>query len=381
MAVCKKNILRRRMAMKMIKKWIACLMAVGMMLSLTACGVSGDQVAVNKPQQKDPDAKKRIAVSMPTKDLQRWAQDGSNMKAQLEKQGYDVDIQYANNDIATQVSQIENMIAVNPDVLVVASIDGSALGTALQGAKGLGIPVIAYDRLIMQSDAVSYYATFDNELVGELQGQYIEDKLDLKNAKGPFNIELFTGSSDDNNCNYFFGGAMKILQPYIDSGKLVVRSGSTTLAECATANWSTEEAQKRMENILAAYYQDGTKLDAVLSSNDSVANGITNALVASYKGDFPILTGQDCDITSVKNIIVGKQSMSIFKDTRQLASKVVEMVTAIIEGKEVPVNDTESYDNGKGIVPTYLCQPVFADQDNYKEVLIDSGYYKESDVK
>ena len=240
--------------MKMIKKWIACLMAVGMMLSLTACGVSGDQVAVNKPQQKDPDAKKRIAVSMPTKDLQRWAQDGSNMKAQLEKQGYDVDIQYANNDIATQVSQIENMIAVNPDVLVVASIDGSALGTALQGAKGLGIPVISYDRLIMQSDAVSYYATFDNELVGELQGQYIEDKLDLKNAKGPFNIELFTGSSDDNNCNYFFGGAMKILQPYIDSGKLVVRSGSTTLAECATANWSTEEAQKRMENILAAYY-------------------------------------------------------------------------------------------------------------------------------
>ena len=381
MAVCKKNILRRRMAMKMIKKWIACLMAVGMMLSLTACGVSGDQVAVNKPQQKDPDAKKRIAVSMPTKDLQRWAQDGSNMKAQLEKQGYDVDIQYANNDIATQVSQIENMIAVNPDVLVVASIDGSALGTALQGAKGLGIPVIAYDRLIMQSDAVSYYATFDNELVGELQGQYIEDKLDLKNAKGPFNIELFTGSSDDNNCNYFFGGAMKILQPYIDSGKLVVRSGSTTLAECATANWSTEEAQKRMENILAAYYQDGTKLDAVLSSNDSVANGITNALVASYKGDFPILTGQDCDITSVKNIIAGKQSMSIFKDTRQLASKVVEMVTAIIEGKEVPVNDTESYDNGKGVVPTYLCQPVFADHDNYKEVLIDSGYYKESDVK
>lgn len=369
------------MAMKIIKKWIACLMAVGMMLSLTACGVSGDQVAVNKPQQKDPDAKKRIAVSMPTKDLQRWAQDGSNMKAQLEKQGYDVDIQYANNDIATQVSQIENMIAVNPDVLVVASIDGSALGTALQGAKGLGIPVISYDRLIMQSDAVSYYATFDNELVGELQGQYIEDKLDLKNAKGPFNIELFTGSSDDNNCNYFFGGAMKILQPYIDSGKLVVRSGSTTLAECATANWSTEEAQKRMENILAAYYQDGTKLDAVLSSNDSVANGITNALVASYKGDFPILTGQDCDITSVKNIIAGKQSMSIFKDTRQLASKVVEMVTAIIEGKEVPVNDTESYDNGKGIVPTYLCQPVFADQDNYKEVLIDSGYYKEFDVK
>ena len=152
-------------------------------------------------------------------------------------------------------------------------------------------------------------------------------------------------------------------------------------AECAASNWSTEEAQKRMENVLAAYYQNGTKLDAVLASNDSVANGVTNALVASYKGEMPIITGQDCDITSVKNIIAGKQSMSIFKDTRQLASKLVEMVTAIVEGKEVPVNDTKSYDNGKGIVPTYLCTPVFADQDNYKEVLIDSGYYSEKDVK
>lgn len=367
--------------MKKKKRFLACLLAAVMAFSLTACGVSGDKVAVNKPEEKAADGKKRIAVSMPTKDLQRWVQDGTNMKEQLEKQGYLVDIQYANNDIATQVSQIENMIAVNPDVLVIASIDGSALGTALQGAKGLNIPVIAYDRLIMQSDAVSYYATFDNELVGVLQGQYIEEKLDLKNADGPFNIELFTGSSDDNNCNYFFGGAMKVLQPYIDSGKLVVKSGSTTLAECATPNWSTEEAQKRMENILAAYYQDGTKLDAVLSSNDSVANGITNALSGSYKGDFPILTGQDCDIPSVKNILAGKQSMSIFKDTRQLAAKVVEMVSAILEGKEVPVNDTESYDNGKGVVPTYLCEPVFADKDNYKELLVDSGYYREADLK
>lgn len=233
------------------------------------------------------------------------------------------------------------MIAGKCDVLVIASIDGTALGTALQGAKDANIPVIAYDRLIMQSDAVSYYATFDNELVGQLQGEYIENALDLKNAAGPFNIELFTGSSDDNNCNFFFVGAMKVLGPYIESGKLVVKSGSKTLAECATPNWSTEEAQKRMENIISAYYSDGSKLDAVLSSNDSVANGITNALVASYNGDFPILTGQDCDITSVKNILAGKQSMSIFKDTRTLAAQVVKMVTAIVEGKDVPVNDTE----------------------------------------
>lgn len=367
--------------MKIMKKLMACALAAVMVFSLSACGVSGSEIASNDPADQHRGKTKRIAVAMPTKDLQRWVQDGTNMKKELEKAGFTVDLQYANNDIATQVSQIENMISTNPDVLVVASIDGSALGTALQGAKDKNIKVIAYDRLIMESDAVSYYATFDNELVGELQGKYIEEKLDLKNAQGPFHIELFTGSSDDNNCNFFFGGAMKILQPYIDSGKLIVKSGSTTLAECATPNWSTEEAQKRMENLLSAYYSDGTKLDAILSSNDSVANGITNALAASYKGEFPILTGQDCDITSVKNIIAGKQSMSIFKDTRKLAAKVVEMVTAIEEGKEVEVNDTETYDNGKGVIPSYLCEPVFADGENYEELLIDSGYYSESDLK
>lgn len=323
----------------------------------------------------------KVGVAMPTKDLQRWVQDGENMQKELQAAGYDVDLQYANNDISTQVSQIENMISGKCDILVIASIDGTALGTALQGAKEANIPVIAYDRLIMQSDAVSYYATFDNQLVGKLQGEYIEKALDLKNAAGPFNIELFTGSPDDNNCNFFFGGAMEVLQPYIDSGKLVVKSGCTTLQECATLNWSTEEAQKRMENIIAAYYSDGTKLDAVLSSNDSVANGITNAITSSYNGDFPILTGQDCDITSMKNILAGKQSMSIFKDTRTLAAQVVKMVTAIVEKKEVPVNDTATYNNGVGVVPSYLCEPVFADADNYKELLIDSGYYTEDQLK
>lgn len=367
--------------MKMIKKWIACLMAVGMMLSLTACGVSGDQVAVNKPQQKDPDAKKRIAVSMPTKDLQRWAQDGSNMKAQLEKQGYDVDIQYANNDIATQVSQIENMIAVNPDVLVVASIDGSALGTALQGAKGLGIPVISYDRLIMNTDAISYYATFDNYLVGKTQGQFLVDALDLDNTDGPYNIEFVTGDPGDNNVNFFFGGAMDVLQPYIDEGKLVVPSGQMTKDEVATANWSTETAQSRFENILSSYYADGTNLDAVLASNDSTALGVENALAANYTGEYPIITGQDCDIANMPNIIDGKQAMSVFKDTRTLASKVVEMVDAIMQGGEAPVNDTETYDNGTGVIPSFLCEPVVCTADNYKELLVDSGYYTEDQLK
>ncbi|MBE6023093.1 MAG: sugar ABC transporter substrate-binding protein [Cellulosilyticum sp.] len=375
-----------------MRKFFRSMMTMGagvmLTLSMVGCGTSGEDIptanetkesAVAQPAAENESIK--VGVAMPTKDLQRWVQDGENMQKELEAAGYEVDLQYANNDIATQVSQIENMISGQCDILVIASIDGTALGTALQGAKDADIPVIAYDRLIMQSDAVSYYATFDNELVGRLQGQYIEEALDLKNAAGPFNIELFTGSSDDNNCHFFFGGAMEVLTPYIESGKLVVKSGSTTLAECATPNWSTEEAQKRMENIIAAYYSDGSKLDAVLSSNDSVANGITNALVSSYNGEFPILTGQDCDITSVKNILASKQSMSIFKDTRTLAAQVVKMVTAVVEGTDVPVNDTETYDNGTGVIPSYLCEPVFADANNYKELLIDSGYYTEDQLK
>ena len=322
-----------------------------------------------------------VGVAMPTKDLQRWNQDGSNMQAELEAAGYKVDIQYSSNDTATQESQIENMITEGVDVLVIASIDGSSLGTVMSQAKEAGIPVIAYDRLIMDSDAVSYYATFDNYMVGTKQGEYIRDNLDLDNAAGPFNLEVFTGDPGDNNANFFYGGAMDVLNKYIDEGKLVIKSGQKEFADVATANWSTETAQSRMENILASYYADGTKLDAVLCSNDSTALGVENALAANYTGDYPIITGQDCDIANVKNMIAGKQSMSIFKDTRTLASQVVKMVGQIIEGQEVEVNDTESYDNGTGVIPSFLCEPVFADANNYKELLVDSGYYTEADLQ
>ncbi|MCR4757877.1 MAG: sugar-binding protein [Butyrivibrio sp.] len=323
----------------------------------------------------------KVGVAMPTKDLQRWNQDGANMEEQLKAAGYEVDLQYASNDIATQVSQIENMISSGAQVLVIASIDGDSLGTVLAQAKEAGIPVIAYDRLIMNSDAVSYYATFDNYMVGTKQGQYIEEQLDLKNAEGPFNLEIFTGDPGDNNARFFYQGAYDVLKEYIDNGKLVVKSGQVDFDNVATANWSTENAQSRMDAIISANYADGTKIDAVLCSNDSTALGVTNSLEANYTGDWPIITGQDCDVANVKNMIAGKQSMSIFKDTRDLAKKTVEMVDAIMKGTEAPVNNTETYDNGTGIIPSYLCEPVFADVNNYKELLIDSGYYTEDDLK
>lgn len=323
----------------------------------------------------------KVGVAMPTKDLQRWNQDGANMEQQLKAAGYDVDLQYASNDIATQVSQIENMISSGAKVLVIASIDGDSLGTVLAQAKEQGIKVIAYDRLIMNSDAVTYYATFDNYMVGTKQGEYIRDQLDLDNAAGPFNLEIFTGDPGDNNARFFYGGAIDVLKPYIDAGKLVVQSGQVDFDNVATANWSTENAQSRMDAIISANYADGTKIDAVLCSNDSTALGVTNSLEANYTGEWPIITGQDCDVANVKNMIAGKQSMSIFKDTRTLAAKTVEMVDAIMKGTEAPVNDTKTYDNGTGVIPSFLCEPVFADVNNYKALLIDSGYYTEDQLK
>ena len=322
-----------------------------------------------------------IGVAMPTQDLQRWNQDGENMKTQLEEKGYEVDLQWGGNDIPTQVNQVENMIAGDVDVLVIASIDGDSLGTALEAAKEKGIPVIAYDRLIMNTDAVSYYATFDNYLVGKTQGEFLRDALDLDNADGPFNMEIITGDPGDNNVNFFYGGAMDVLKPYIEAGKIVVPSGQIEKEEVATANWATDAAQNRFENILSSNYADVTNLDAVLASNDSTALGVLNALAANYTGEAPIITGQDCDKPNVPYIVDGTQTMSVFKDTRTLAAQVVEMVDAIVNGTEVPVNDTETYDNGTGIIPSFLCEPVAVTTENYKEVLIDSGYYTEDDIK
>jgi len=363
----------------MMKKLIALLLCIAMAGAvLTACG---KKVDTETSGGGGSSAAKTIGVCMPTKTLQRWNQDGDNMKKQLEAAGYKVDLQYADDDIPTQVSQIENMIANGVDVLVIVAIEADSLGTVLAQAKIKNIPVIAYDRLIMNTDAVTYYATFDNYMVGTKQGEYIEQALDLKNAAGPFNIELFTGDPGDNNAKFFFNGAMDVLRPYIESGKLVVRSGQTEFAEVATAGWKTENAQSRMENIISSFYADGTTLHAVMCNNDSTAFGVTNALTASYTGQWPVITGQDCDIANVKNMIAGKQAMSVFKDTRTLAAQVVKMVEAIMKGEKAPVNDEKSYNNGKGIVPSYLCEPVVATIDNYKELLIDSGYYTEDQLK
>ncbi len=328
-------------------------------------------------------AKKTIGIAMPTKSSQRWIDDGNNMVKYLEEMGYDTDLQYAEDVIENQLAQIENMIVKGDDVLVIASIDGETLSDVLQKAKDMKIPVIAYDRLIKKTPNVDYYATFDNFKVGVLQGQYIEKALGLKEGKGPFNIELFGGSPDDNNAYFFYNGAMSVLKPYIDSGKLVVRSGQMGMDKVSTLRWDGATAQARMDNLLSAYYPT-ERLDAVLSPYDGISIGVLSSLkgvgYGTPKQPMPVVTGQDAEIPSVKSIVAGEQTQTVFKDTRELAKIAAQMVDAMVKGEKPPVNDEKTYDNGVKVVPSYLLVPISVDKGNWEDVLVKGGYYKKDQI-
>ena len=325
-----------------------------------------------------------VGVSMPTKSSARWISDGDSMVKALKEKGYKADLQYAEDDIPNQLAQVENMITKGVKVLVIAAIDGTTLSNALQKAADNGIKVIAYDRLIRGSKNVDYYATFDNFQVGVLQASYIEQALGLKAGKGPFNVELFGGSPDDNNAFFFYDGAMSVLKPYIDKGKLVVRSKQLGMDKVSTLRWDGAVAQARMDNLLSAFYTQG-RVDAVLSPYDGLSIGILSSLkgvgYGSASQPFPVVTGQDAEVASMKSILRGEQKSTIFKDTRELAKVTAGMVDAMLTGKTVPINDTKTYNNGVKVVPSYLLKPVSVDGTNWKPILIGSGYYTEAQLK
>ena len=325
-----------------------------------------------------------VGVSMPTKSSARWIDDGNNMVKYLEAKGYKADLQYADDDIPNQLAQIENMVTKGVNVLVIAAIDGTTLTDALHKAHEKGVKIIAYDRLIRNSPDVDYYATFDNFQVGVIQGGYIEQALGLKEGKGPFNVELFGGSPDDNNAFFFYDGAMSVLKPYIDSKKLVVQSGQMGMDKVSTLRWDGAVAQARMDNLLSAFYTK-KRVDAVLSPYDGLSIGILSSLKGVGYGSkdqpLPVVTGQDAEVQSMKSILAGEQRSTVFKDTRELAKVAVSMVDAVLQGTQPQINDTKTYDNGKKIVPSFLLKPVSVDASNWKQILVDSGYYKESQIK
>ena len=346
--------------------------AVAAALGLLALGGAAQTPA----QAQD---KGTIGIAMPTKSSARWIADGDNMVKVLQAKGYKTDLQYADNDIPNQLAQVENMITKKEKVLVIAAIDGTTLSDALQHAADAGIKVISYDRLIRGSANVDYYATFDNFQVGVLQAGSIVKGLGLKEGKGPFNIELFGGSADDNNAFFFYDGAMSVLKPYIDSGKLVVQSKQMGMDKVSTLRWEASVAQARMENLLSAFYTS-KHVDAVLSPYDGLSIGIISALkgvgYGSKEVPMPVISGQDAEVPSVKSIINHEQYSTIFKDTRELAKVSAGMVDAVLSGGKPEINDTKTYNNGVKVVPSYLLKPLAVDASNWKAALIDTGYYK-----
>jgi putative multiple sugar transport system substrate-binding protein len=357
--------------MKKLLSVLTVIIAIVVIFSLSACkgGSSG----------------KTIGISMPTKSSERWISDGESMVKQFEALGYKCDLQYAEDVIENQVSQLENMITKGDKVLIIAGIDGKALGKIMQAAKDKKIPVIAYDRSILATPTAAYYATFDNFKVGVLQASDIETRLGLKDGKGPFNIELFGGSPDDTNAFFFFNGALSVLKPYIDSKKLIVKSGQMDMNVCGTLRWDGAVAQARMDNLITRFYTKD-KVDAVLSPYDGLSRGILSSLKAVGYGTknqkMPIVTGQDAEVASIKSIIAGEQTSTVYKDTRVLAKRAVTIVDSILKGQKPEVNDTSTYKSGDGtVIPTYQEVPVLVDVTNYKALVVDSGYIKEDQLK
>ena len=393
----------------MKKKAVALVLAASM-ISAVLAGCAAAAPATTEPEAVEEEAEapaeeaeaapaaeatgKTVGIAMPTQSLERWNRDGSYLKEQFESRGYATELVFSDNKIEQQVKDLENMIADEVDLLVIAAIDGESLSQVLADAKDAGIPVIAYDRLIMNTDAVSYYVSFDNYTVGTLQGQFVVDQLDLDNVDGPFNIEFTAGDPADNNAGFFFNGAYDVLKPYIEAGKLNVVSGQTQFDQVATAQWNTETAMKRFQNILASYYSDGTVLDVALCSNDSTALGVAQAIETDYAGDNTVLvTGQDGDEANLANIVDGKQTMTVYKAVANEAVATLDLGDALLNG-ETPdegliaasnwdfdcAYDTSSYDNGTGIIPSYLLVPTVVTKDNMVEELVTPGYYTQDDA-
>jgi putative multiple sugar transport system substrate-binding protein len=355
-----------------------------------------EEAAAEEDSSSDDSASaggKKVGIAMPTKSLERWNRDGSYLEEQFKGKGYEVSLTYSDNKIDQQVKDIEGLIADKVDLLVIAAIDGESLSQVLADAKEENIPVISYDRLIMNTDAVSYYVSFDNYTVGKLQGEFVKEQLDLDNAAGPFNIEFTAGDPADNNAGFFFNGAYDVLKPYIDEGKLVVPSGQTSFDQVATKSWDTATAMSRFQNILGSNYSDGTQLDVALCSNDSTALGVTQAISTDYAGtNSVIVTGQDGDEANLANLVDGKQTMTVYKAVANEAVATLDIGIALLNGETPDAGlidkagwsfecayDTSSYDNGTGIIPSYLLVPTVVTKDNIQKELVDTGYYTMDD--
>ena len=332
-------------------KLLSCAVILIFCAILTGCGNS------------DEENVKTAAICFPG-GSGNWERNGNALKSSLEEEGFTVDVNFASN-VAEQQAQIKDAIAKKPRCLVIGAVDSSALVEVLEDAKAANIPVVAFDRLIMNTDAVSYYASFDNDAVGEAQGLYFESALNLRGDGGPYNIEFFAGDPGDNNAHVFFDSAMKILQPYISSGKLVCRSRQTDFSNVATKDWNPDNARTRIKNLFSQYYSSET-LNVVLCPNDDIAGAVIEEFQKAGKS-IPVISGQDGTSAAINRVKSGQQTFTINKDAAELNSKCVRMIKAVVEGTEPKINDVSTYNNGVKVIPAYLCTPLIVDNTNVND--------------
>lgn len=369
-----------------MKKTMAAILSAAMLGSLVSCG--NTKGGEKESEKNSKNTAKTIGIAMPAQELERWNSDGEFLKEQFESAGYKVELKFSNNDATKQNNDIIGMIDDGVDLLLIAAVDGSRLSKTLDAAKDKNIPVIAYDRLIMDTNSITYYISFDNKGVGEMQGEYVKNALNLSSSSsGPYNIEFVGGDSADNNAELFFKGAYEVLEEYIESGKLNVLSGKKTFEMVATPSWSTENAEKNMKKVLDMQYSSGNQLDAVVCANDSTALGVVQAIDSNYKGtNVPIVTGQDGDIANLQKIVDGSQAMTVYKNVKDEANVAFQVCKTLLDGgipaadfvKSLPVEvryDSEAYNNRVKYVQSYLLAPQLIDKDNL-QLLVNAGLYK-----
>ena len=316
-----------------------------------------------------------IGVALPDKTSENWVLAGKLFTDGLEKAGYKADVQYApsDNTASEQASQISTMNTKGAKVLIIGAYDGKQLGAQVKAAAANGAKVIAYDRIIQDSKNVDYYVAYNNEKVGELQGQALLDgmKERFPDAKS-YNIELFSGAATDPNAKVFFDGALKVLQPKIDDGTLKVVSGQTAIGQTATPDWLAKNAQTRMDTLLAGNYSDKV-LNGVLSPNDTLARAIIQSIDSAGKNTpvMPVVTGQDSEAASIPLIMSGVQYSTINKDTAALVQQAIDMVKELSKGKKASTN-SDATNNGTVDVPTFYLAPVLVTAANAAEAYKNS---------
>ncbi|MBQ4530250.1 MAG: sugar-binding protein [Lachnospiraceae bacterium] len=366
-----------------ISVWLCIIIFV---ITCVSCGnYEVTEMPMKKEEENIVQAGKKVGVLMPTREVERWEDDAENIRKALEIEGYEVIVEFAENNPYTQITQMEDMLKKGVECMVVVVVDSEIQRETLEKIWKKNIDIIAYDRLIMNTEAVSYYATFDNQSIGVAMGTYIKEhgKLDEVRMKDEHKtIEFFMGDANDNNAFVIYQGIMEVLGEYLEDGTLICKSMETEFADISTRDWSRVFAKKEAARILESYCEDDS-LDIACCANDTIAYGIIDALneCGYTQENWPLVTGQDAEIEAVKNIINGKQSMTLYKDTRVLADKCATMVKAVLEGTIPEINNEDEYNNGNFKVKSYLCTPIVVDKDNYREILIDSGYYGEEELK